>query len=133
MIRRAESGEFDGHTPVKGTDYFTASEIQQIQNEVSSGAIGEFKSVVDTETETFNTNAETKLAAYNQNDSQKRTAYNTNATVIWDETTIPAEAAMNTRISKCSDFGSGCSCDGNLVIHESVYEAGKAFGCKWRG
>ncbi len=49
-----------------------------------------------------------------------------NATVIWDETTIPAEAAMNTRISKCSDFGSGCSCDGNLVIHESVYEAGKA-------
>ena len=39
MIRRAESGEFDGHTPVKGTDYFTTEEIQQIQNEVSSGAI----------------------------------------------------------------------------------------------
>ena len=79
MIRRAESGEFDGHTPVKGTDYFTTAEIQQIQNEVSSGAIGEFKSVVDTETETFNNNAETKLIAYNQNDSQKTTAYNTNA------------------------------------------------------
>ena len=79
MIRRAESGEFDGYTPVKGKDYFTASEIQQIQNEVSSGAIGEFKSVVDTETETFNNNAETKLTAYNQNDSQKTTAYNTNA------------------------------------------------------
>ena len=79
MIRRADSGEFDGHTPIKGTDYFTASEIQQIQNEVSSGAIGEFKSVVDTETETFNNNAETKLTAYNQNDSQKTTAYNTNA------------------------------------------------------
>lgn len=79
MIRRAESGEFDGHTPVKGTDYFTTAEIQQIQNEVSSGAIGDFKSVVDTETETFNTNAETKLNAYNQNDSQKTTAYNTNA------------------------------------------------------
>lgn len=80
MIRRAESGEFDGHTPVKGTDYFTTAEIQQIQNEVSSGAIGEFKSVVDTETETFNTNAETKLNAYNQNDSQKTNAYNSNAT-----------------------------------------------------
>ena len=79
MIRRAESGEFDGHTPVKGTDYFTTAEIQQIQNEVSSGAIGEFKSVVGTETETFNNNAETKLTAYNQNDSQKTTAYNTNA------------------------------------------------------
>lgn len=80
MIRRAESGEFDGHTPVKGTDYFTTSEIQQIQNEVSSGAIGEFKSVVDTETETFNNNAETKLNAYNQNDSQKTASYNANAT-----------------------------------------------------
>ena len=80
MIRRAESGEFDGHTPVKGTDYFTTEEIQQIQNEVSSGAIGDFKSVVDTETETFNNNAETKLNAYNQNDSQKTTAYNANAT-----------------------------------------------------
>ena len=79
MIRRAESGEFDGYTPVKGKDYFTTAEIQQIQNEVSSGAIGEFKSVVDTETETFDNNAETKLTAYNQNDSQKTTAYNTNA------------------------------------------------------
>lgn len=46
-----------------------------------------------------------------------------NATVIFDETTIPEEAAHNTRISKCSDFGSGCSCDGNLVIHASVYDA----------
>ena len=80
MIRRAESGEFDGYTPVKGKDYFTTAEIQQIQNEVSSGAIGEFKSVVDTETETFNNNAETKLIAYNQNDSEKTASYNANAT-----------------------------------------------------
>ena len=80
MIRRAESGEFDGHTPIKGTDYFTTEEIRQIQNEVSSGAIGDFKSVVDTETETFNINAETKLNAYNQNNSQKINTYNTNAT-----------------------------------------------------
>ena len=49
-----------------------------------------------------------------------------NATVIIDDTcNTPerqAEAAMNSRISKCSDFGSGCSCDGNLVIHESIYD-----------
>ena len=49
-----------------------------------------------------------------------------NATVIIDNTcNTPerlAEAAMNSRISKCSDFGSGCSCDGNLVIHESIYD-----------
>lgn len=49
-----------------------------------------------------------------------------NATVVIDDTANTperqAEAAMNTRISKCSDFGSGCSCDGNLLIHESVYD-----------
>ena len=50
-----------------------------------------------------------------------------NATVIIDNTADTperqAEAARNTRISKTSDFGSGCSCDGNLIIHESVYDA----------
>ena len=50
-----------------------------------------------------------------------------NATVIIDDTCNTPErqheAAENTRISKCSDFGSGCSCDGNLVIHESIYDA----------
>lgn len=49
-----------------------------------------------------------------------------NATVIIDNTCDTperqAEAAMNSRISKCSDFGSGCSCDGNLLIHETVYD-----------
>ena len=49
-----------------------------------------------------------------------------NATVIIDNTADTPErqkeAATNTRISKTSDFGSGCSCDGNLVIHESVYD-----------
>ena len=50
-----------------------------------------------------------------------------NATVIIDDTANTPErqkeAAQNTRISKTSDFGSGCSCDGNLVIHESIYDA----------
>ena len=49
-----------------------------------------------------------------------------NATVIIDNTCDTEErqleAATNTRISKCSDFGSGCSCDGNLLIHEDVYD-----------
>lgn len=49
-----------------------------------------------------------------------------NATVIIDNTCNTPErqqeAAMNTRISKTSDFGSGCSCDGNLLIHEDVYD-----------
>jgi len=49
-----------------------------------------------------------------------------NATVIIDDTCNTPErqkeAASNTRISKTSDFGSGCSCDGNLLIHESIYD-----------
>ncbi len=46
-----------------------------------------------------------------------------NATVIVDETADIAEAAMNTRISKTQNHGSGCSCDGNLLVEESVYDA----------
>ena len=46
-----------------------------------------------------------------------------NSTMIIDETADVLEAARNTRISKTSDFGSGCSCDGNLVIHESIYDS----------
>ena len=46
-----------------------------------------------------------------------------NSTMIIDETADVKEAAENTRISKTSDFGSGCSCDGNLVIHSSIFAA----------
>jgi sulfoacetaldehyde dehydrogenase len=46
-----------------------------------------------------------------------------NSTMVIDETADVAEAARNTRISKTSDFGSGCSADGNLVVEASVYDA----------
>jgi len=46
-----------------------------------------------------------------------------NATVVVDETADIAEAAMNTRISKTQNHGSGCSCDGNLVVEATVYDA----------
>lgn len=47
-----------------------------------------------------------------------------NATMIWDETAKQDlnKAAFNTMRSKTSDFGSGCSADGNIVIQESIYE-----------
>jgi len=46
-----------------------------------------------------------------------------NATMIWDETAKKElnKAAFNTMRSKTSDFGSGCSADGNIVIHESIW------------
>lgn len=47
-----------------------------------------------------------------------------NATMIWDETAAQDlhKAAFNTMRSKTSDFGSGCSADGNIVVHESIWE-----------
>ncbi len=48
-----------------------------------------------------------------------------NATMIWDETAAKElnKAAFNTMRSKTSDFGSGCSADGNIIIHESIWDA----------
>jgi sulfoacetaldehyde dehydrogenase len=46
-----------------------------------------------------------------------------NSTMVFDETTNIEEAARNTRISKTSDFGSGCSADGNLLVVASIYDA----------
>jgi acyl-CoA reductase-like NAD-dependent aldehyde dehydrogenase len=45
-----------------------------------------------------------------------------NSTMIIDETANVEEAARNTRLSKTSDFGSGCSADGNLIIQASIFE-----------
>ncbi len=44
-----------------------------------------------------------------------------NSTMVIDETADIVEAARNTRISKTSDYGSGCSADGNLLVEESIY------------
>jgi sulfoacetaldehyde dehydrogenase len=46
-----------------------------------------------------------------------------NSTMIIDETANVEEAARNTMLSKTSDFGSGCSADGNLIIDEKIFDA----------
>ena len=46
-----------------------------------------------------------------------------NATMIFDETADVVEACHNAMISKTSDNGSGCSADGNIVVHDSIYES----------
>lgn len=45
-----------------------------------------------------------------------------NSTVVIDETADIKDAAMNTMLSKTSDFGSGCSADGNLIIEASIFD-----------
>lgn len=74
--RRADSGEF---TPVKGVDYFTNAEKAEMMDSVSSGAVGEFRKVVDTATTEYNDNASEKLTTYNANAEQHTTDYNRNA------------------------------------------------------
>ena len=74
--RRADSGEF---TPVKGVDYFTEAEKNELMESVSTGAIGEFRKVVDTATTEYNDNHNLQLAKYNANASEKLTTYDTNA------------------------------------------------------
>ncbi|HWQ62300.1 MAG TPA: aldehyde dehydrogenase family protein [Negativicutes bacterium] len=46
-----------------------------------------------------------------------------NSTMVIDETANIEEAARNTMLSKTSDFGSGCSADGNLIIDEKIFDA----------
>lgn len=73
--RRADSGEF---TPVKGVDYFTDAEKTELMEGVSSGAVGEFRKVVDTATAEYNDNHNLQLAKYNANAAEKLTTYDTN-------------------------------------------------------
>ncbi|KAF0195026.1 MAG: NAD-dependent aldehyde dehydrogenase [Bacillota bacterium] len=46
-----------------------------------------------------------------------------NATMLIDETADVKEAAHNTMLSKTSDYGSGCSADGNLIIEKSIFDS----------
>lgn len=45
-----------------------------------------------------------------------------NSTMVIDETADIEEAARNTMLSKTSDYGSGCSADGNLIIEASIFD-----------
>lgn len=81
IIRRADTGEFDGYTPVKGKDYFTESEKNEMMQRVSDGAIGEFREVVDSATTEYNDNASEKLTTYDTNAEQHTSDYNRNAEV----------------------------------------------------
>src|SRR5210317_214060 len=46
-----------------------------------------------------------------------------NSTMVINETADIVEAAHNSMLSKMSDFGSGCSADGNLIVETTIYDA----------
>lgn len=68
--RRADSGEF---TPKKGVDYYTDAEKAELEESVSSGAVGDFREVVNSATAEYNDNHNLQLAKYNANAAEKLT------------------------------------------------------------
>lgn len=64
---------------MKGVDYFTDAEKNELMESVSTGAIGEFWKVVDSATTEYNDNHNLQLAKYNANASEKFTTYDVNA------------------------------------------------------
>ena len=85
IIHRADTGEFDGYTPVKGKDYFTEAEKNELMESVSSGAIGEFREVVDSATAGFNKNSSAKTNDYNTNAETKTAEFDSNAAALQTE------------------------------------------------
>lgn len=63
---------------MKGVDYFTEAEKDELMESVSTGAIGEFRKVVDSATTEYNDNHNLQLAKYNANAAEKLTTYDTN-------------------------------------------------------
>lgn len=65
--------------PVKGTDYFTEADKDEIVNDVTNDATNKYNQAVKTGIETFNQNAERKTSDFNGNASEKTDTYNANA------------------------------------------------------
>lgn len=65
--------------PVKGADYFTEADKDEIVNDVTNDATNKYNQAVTTGIDTFNQNAERKTSDFNDNASEKTDTYNANA------------------------------------------------------
>ena len=82
--------------PVKGTDYFTEVDKDEIVNDVTNDATNNYNQAVATGIETFNQNAERKTSDFNDNASEKTDTYNANA----DSTTQAFTNNANSKTDK---------------------------------
>lgn len=83
----------DGYTPVRGVDYWTEEDKQEVKEEATQQIEGKIEEYNENaaeklnqynqnsvqKTNDYNTNAEQKMSAYNTNASQKVESFNTNA------------------------------------------------------
>lgn len=88
--------------PVKGADYFTEADKDEIVNDVTNDATNKYNQAVATGIETFNQNAERKTSDFNDNVSEKTDTYNANA----DSTT---QAFTNNANSKTDSFNTNAT------------------------
>lgn len=88
--------------PVKGTDYFTEADKDEIVNDVTNDATNKYNQAVTTGIEKFDQNAERKTSDFNANASEKTDTYNANA----DSTT---QAFTNNANSKTEAYNSNAT------------------------
>ena len=77
-IPKGNPGE-KGDKPVKGVDYFTTAEKQEMVDSITEDATSAFNQNVTEKTTAFNNNATAKINEYNTNAATKLSEYNTNA------------------------------------------------------
>lgn len=84
----------DGYTPVRGVDYWTEEDKQEVEEEATQQIEGKIEEYNENaaeklnqynqnsvqKTNDYNTNAEQKMSAYNTNATEKLSTYNSNAT-----------------------------------------------------
>ena len=100
--------------PVKGIDYFTEADKDEIVNDVTNDATNKYNQAVATGMETFNQNAERKTSDFNDNASEKTDTYNANA----DSTT---QAFTNNANSKTEAYNTNAT--EKLDIYNSNHTA----------
>lgn len=88
--------------PIKGTDYFTEADKDEIVNDVTNDATNKYNQAVATGIGTFNQNAERKTSDFNDNASEKTNTYNANA----DSTT---QAFTNNANSKTEAYNTNAT------------------------
>lgn len=124
----------DGYTPVRGIDYWTEEDKQEVEEEATQQIEGKIEEYNENaaeklnqynqnsvqKTNDYNTNAEQKMSAYNTNATEKTSTYNTNATEKFNNYNSNAEQKetnYNTNASsKLSEYNS------NAETKKSAYD-----------
>lgn len=111
----------DGYTPVRGVDYWTEEDKQEVKEEATQQIEGKIEEYNENaaeklnqynqnsvqKTNDYNTNAEQKMSAYNTNATEKTSTYNSNATEKFNNYNSNAEQKetnYNTNASQKVEF-----------------------------